>query len=86
MTICPDNTIFSGLEKNYNLNLPFGQASLKFHLSGQDFINCYFSLVHEQLVHIFAHRASEWGKSLVQHKNLLVPNDHADGTSFEPCL
>ena len=57
------------------LNLPFGQASLKFHLPGQDFINCYFSLVHEQLVHILAHRASEWGKSLVRHKNLLVPDD-----------
>ena len=65
----------SGLEKNYNLNLPFGQASLKFHLPGQDFINCYFSLVHEQLVHILAHRGSEWGKSLVRHKNLLVPDD-----------
>ena len=52
----------AGLEKNYNLNLPFGQASLKIHLPGQDFLNCYFSLVHEQLVHIFAHRASEWGK------------------------
>ena len=35
-----------GSKKNYNLNLPFGQASLKFHLPGQDFINCYFSLVH----------------------------------------
>ena len=63
-----------GSKKLYNLNLPFGQASLKFHLPGQDFINCYFSLVHEQLVHIFAHRASEWGKSLVRHKNLLVPD------------
>ena len=65
----------SGLEKNYNLNLPFRQASLKFHLPGQDFMNCYFSLVHEQLVHILAQWASEWGKSLVRHKSLLVPDD-----------
>ena len=65
----------AGLEKNYNLNLTCGQASLKFHLPGQDFISCYFSLVHEQLVHILAHWASEWGKLLVQHKNLLVPDD-----------
>ena len=64
--------MITGLEKNYNLNLPFGQASLKFHLPGQDFINCYLSLVHEQLVHILAHRASEWRKSLVRHKNLLA--------------
>ena len=62
---------YPGLEKNYDLNLPFEQASLKFHLPGQDFINCCFSLVHEQLVH----RASEWGKSLVRHQNLLVPDD-----------
>ena len=43
-----------------NLNMPFGQGSLRFHLPGQDFMNCYmyFSLVHEQLVHILAHRAS----------------------------
>ena len=34
----------TGLEKTYNLNLPFGQASLKFHLPGEDFINCYFQL------------------------------------------
>ena len=72
---CFDNNNNTGLEKNYNLNLPFGQASLKFHLPGQDFINCYFSLVHEQLVHILANRASKWGKSLVRHKNLLVPDD-----------
>ena len=58
-----------GSKKNYNLNLPFGPASLKFHLPGQDFINCFFSLVHEQLVHILAHR------SLVRHQNLLVPDD-----------
>ena len=69
------NSTTAGLEKNYNLNLPFGQASLKFHLPGQDFMNCNFSLVHEQLVHILAHRASEWGKSLVRHKNLLVLDD-----------
>ena len=73
MRICISG--LSELEKNYHLNLPFGQASLKIHLPGQDFINCYFSLVHEQLVHILAHRASEWGKSLVRHKNLLVPDD-----------
>ena len=62
-------------QKNYNLNLPFGQACLKFHLPGQDIINCYFSLVHEQLVHILAHWASEWGKLLVLQKNLLVLDD-----------
>ena len=67
-----------GSKKSYNLNLPFGQASLKFHLPKQDFMNCYFSLVHEQLVHILTHRASEWGKSLVWHKNLLVPDDRQD--------
>ena len=61
-------------QKKLYLSLPFGQASLKFHLPEQDFIN-YFSLVHEQLVHILAHRASEWGKLLVGHKNLLVPDD-----------
>ena len=67
--------LHAGLKKKYNLNLPFGQASLKFQLPGQDFINCYFSLVDEQLVHILAHWASEWGKSLVRHKNLLVPDN-----------
>ena len=56
--------------------MPFGQASLKFHLPGQDFMNCYCSLVHEQLVHILAHQASEWEKLLAQHKNPLVLEDH----------
>ena len=57
------------------LSLPFGQASLKFYLPEQDFINCYFSFVHEQLVHILAYQASVWGNLLAQHKNLLVPDD-----------
>ena len=70
-----ENTHIVRDRKNYNLNLPFGQASLNFNLPGQDFMNCYLSLVPEQLVHILAHQASEWGKSLVRHKNLLVPDE-----------
>ena len=82
-SLVPGST--TGLEKNYNLNLLFGQASLKFHLPEQDFINCFFSLVHEQLVHILAHRASEWGKLLVRHKNILVPDDRT-GLFSRPVL
>ena len=71
------NQLDKARKKTNNLNLPFGQASLKFKLPEQYFINCYFRLVHEQLVHILAHWASEWVKLFAQHKNLLVVDDWA---------
>ena len=60
------------------------QASLKFYVPGQNFINCYFSLVHKPL-HILAHGASEWEKLLAQHKNLIAPDDQTGLFSRPVC-
>ena len=64
----------SGLEKNLNSSLPFGQVALKFCLPWASFglLFLQFTVVGRWLAWALAHWASENEKWLAQQENLLV--------------
>ena len=74
----------SGLEQNYNLNLPFGQASLKFYLPGQDFYKLLFQFSSREACP-YPCPSGKWvGKVTCPTQKSTCPG-RPDGTFFEPC-